>query len=420
MFEHPYWWDDGAAPQPAEHGKLPTSVDNIVIGAGLTGLSAGHVLASEGRSVLVLDAADPGSGASSRNGGMIGGGCRIPTRTLVQRYGSDLVADLLRELHVDAVKYCLSLMEKEKTHCDFQMTGRYIAQWLPGHLEHAVRDLELTRSLAPVEADAISRSQQSREVKTDRYFGGILYRLQGGLNPAKWTHGIRCAAERAGAHVRGRTPVMGVDRNGSRIAVRTSGGTIRCKQVLIATNGYTHGQFDDVGRGIFAVPSFIVVTEPLGEDRLGQLIPNNRMIVESRERHCYFRASPDRQRLIFGGRAALFQASSSFTRRELRKLIHGIFPELSDVKISHCWKGNTGFTFETLPHLGENQGVFYALGYCGGGKQHGTLSWLQGGQADAGQRRGSNGSFLHPIYPSVLVPQKPLVPAACRCRVPVA
>ncbi len=111
MFERPYWWDDGAAPQPAEQGKLPTSVDNIVIGAELTGLSAGHVLASNGRSVLVLDAADPGSGASSRNGGMIGGGCRIPTRTLVQRYGSDVAADLLRELHVDAVKYCLSLMK---------------------------------------------------------------------------------------------------------------------------------------------------------------------------------------------------------------------------------------------------------------------------------------------------------------------
>ena len=91
------------------------------------------------------------------------------------------------------------------------------------------------------------------------------------------------------------------------------------------------------------------------------------MVAESRERHCYYRASPDGTRLVFGGRAALFNAPEAVAQSELRGLMTQIFPQLKGVGFSHSWRGRTGFTFDFLPHVGKENGVWHAMGYSGSG-----------------------------------------------------
>lgn len=95
MKSDPYWYEDAGAPQTPPQTSLPRSADVVVIGAGLTGLSAAMELARKGRSVLVLDAMRPGEGASSRNGGMIGGGHRLSVSQLTAQFGEGLAHDLL-------------------------------------------------------------------------------------------------------------------------------------------------------------------------------------------------------------------------------------------------------------------------------------------------------------------------------------
>ena len=67
----PYWWD-AAPPEGPIEVALPKRCDVAIIGAGYAGLSAALTLARAGRSVVVLEAAAPGEGASNRSGGMIG------------------------------------------------------------------------------------------------------------------------------------------------------------------------------------------------------------------------------------------------------------------------------------------------------------------------------------------------------------
>src|SRR5205814_5458054 len=71
----PYWWE--AAPlKPLPQQTLPKKLDVLIVGAGYAGLSAGLVLAREGRSVAAFDAMNPGGGASTRNGGITSGSIR--------------------------------------------------------------------------------------------------------------------------------------------------------------------------------------------------------------------------------------------------------------------------------------------------------------------------------------------------------
>ena len=135
----PIWWEGDVRPMSADIGPLPSDVDVLVIGAGLTGLSAARTLARRGQSVLVLDALAPGSGASSRNGGMVGGGHRLSINDLTSRYGSDNAVSLLREAHIDSLEFVRSVIRTEKIDCNYAETGRFRAFWHPAEYESSAR-----------------------------------------------------------------------------------------------------------------------------------------------------------------------------------------------------------------------------------------------------------------------------------------
>lgn len=315
MKSDPYWWDDAGHPQAPPEMPLPKEVDAVVVGAGLTGLSAARALAQKGRSVLVLDAMAPGEGASSRNGGMIGGGHRLSIDELTAQLGEGTARDLLHEAHCASRDHALEVMRSENIDCDYAQTGRFRGLWTTSEYDSAARAMERLNALVPIEAHMVPASEQRAEAGTDLYAGGTVYPLHGGLNPAKWVAGLLAAALRAGAMVQGNTPVSGVERDGSGHLVHTARGAIRTKDVLLATNGYTGPAFAPARRRIIPIPSFIVASEPLSPNQMAVLFPKNRMIAESRERHCYYRPSPDGTRLVFGGRAAMFQAPDSLILR---------------------------------------------------------------------------------------------------------
>src|SRR5688572_21283092 len=107
----PYWWR--AAPHENEPpGNLPASVDVAIVGSGITGLTAALALARAGRSVLVLDAREPGYGASTRNAGYVG-------RTLKHTFG-EIVKSL--GLH-QAVRVYRALMQA------FVSVGEAVTAW---------------------------------------------------------------------------------------------------------------------------------------------------------------------------------------------------------------------------------------------------------------------------------------------------
>lgn len=370
----PYWWVDAGRPEAPPEVPLPAEVDALVIGAGLTGLSAALTLARGGRSVLVLDAGEPGIGASSRNGGMVGGGHRLSLEAMTAKFGRNTAVALLREAHIESHAFVRTLMAEEEIDCDYAETGRFRGFWRASEYETTARATETLHAAIGLEAELIPRERQREEVASDLYRGGIVYPRHGGLNPARWVKGLLAVAIRAGAMVQGHTAVTALARHGAAHRVETPRGSVRAGQVLAATNGYTGAALPGLRRRIVPVPSFIVATERLGANRVRSLFPKGRMIVESRERHCYYRPSPDGERIVFGGRAAMFEAGKGFTERQLTGLIAQIFPDLGPVAIEHHWRGRTGFSFGLLPNVGQIDGIWHAMGYSGNGN---TLApWL--------------------------------------------
>jgi glycine/D-amino acid oxidase-like deaminating enzyme len=355
-----YWWDEAPPDRSEPAAPLPQRVDVLVVGAGYAGLGAALTLARAGRSVLVLDAEWPGFGASTRSGGMIGSGHRVGLGDLRRRYGEATALAVLREGH-EALAFTTDLIRREGIACHFAVTGRFRGAWTPAHYEAMARELEEQGRLLGLEAELVPPAEVGREVATERYHGGAVFLRHGAVQPAMLHAGLLARVRELGAVVLGVTPVIALD---GTTAV-TPRGRVLARDVLIATNGYTPSAAGRLRNALLPVPSFLIATAPLGAERVRRLIPGGRMIVETRSAHCYYRASPDGERLILGGRAALHLVSPARAAARLRQLLVGLFPELRDVAITHAWTGNIAMTRTGHPMLGGADGIWHALG-CGG------------------------------------------------------
>jgi glycine/D-amino acid oxidase-like deaminating enzyme len=156
--------------------------------------------------------------------------------------------------------------------------------------------------------------------------------------------------------------------------VRTDRGTVRAGQVVIATSGYTGALTPWLRRRIVPVGSFIVVTEPLDEKVVDELLPHRRVASDSKHLLYYFRITPD-NRLLFGGRARFAMSdreSDLKSGRILRQGMVAVFPQLVSANIDYCWGGLVDMTVDRMVHAGEHDGVFYSVGYSGHGVQMAT------------------------------------------------
>ena len=154
----------------------------------------------------------------------------------------------------------------------------------------------------------------------------------------------------------------------------TTRGTLRASQVLLATGASVIGPFARFRRRIIPVGSFIIVTEPLAEALVEELMPTRRMATDSKNVGAYFRITPD-NRLLFGGRARFAISnplSDAKSGKVLRRAMDRVFPQLKDVRIDYCWGGLVDMTADRLPRAGEHDGLFYSMGYSGHGTQMAT------------------------------------------------
>jgi glycine/D-amino acid oxidase-like deaminating enzyme len=157
---------------------------------------------------------------------------------------------------------------------------------------------------------------------------------------------------------------------------------------LIATNGYSGLLSPWHRRRVIPIGSYQIATQPLGIDTVRTLIPNGRNIGDSRRVVVYFRPSPDGERIIFGGRAALAETDPLACVPRLQAMMTRIFPQLRSAAITHAWAGWVAYTFDTLPHLGRKNGVHYCMGYCGQGVALAPYLGMRIGQQMVGLEEG--------------------------------
>lgn len=384
--ETPYWWR-AAPPGRLPQAALPTEADVVVVGGGYTGVMAAARLAWRGRSVVLLERHQLGWGASSRNGGMMHPGFKISPGTLVERYGPRGVE--LYKQSLAAFDLVERTIAENRIDCNYVRSGHLSLAYRPAHLKGLEAEAELMREQFALETRVLDRAALADEVGSSAYYGALLVERSGGLHPAKYFAGLLRLAQDRGAHLYGESPVTALERRRKAgFTLRVNETQIQCAEVLLATNGYSDGLLPHVRRRIIPLGSYIIATEPMDADLAKETIANRRMLFDTKNFLFYWRLSPD-NRMLFGGRASFAPTTVPRARDWLYQGMIAVHPQLRGLKVERAWGGLVGFTFDRMPHIGRNNGVTYALGYCGTGVAMSTYfgqlaaDWMAGGDLPA-------------------------------------
>ena len=393
----PSLWE-ATAPEPLSTNALAQSVtcDVLVVGAGFTGVSAALHLAEKGCKVCVLDAHQPGWGASGRNGGQVNPTFKHDPEDLQKIYGKQH-GDQLIDFISGTADTVFGLINRLDINCSPVRSG-----WVQAGYTHEAVDAMHKRAAQwqkyGVRTEALTKDQVKVRTGTDVFAGGWLDGRAGSVHPLAYIRGLARAALNAGVEIYSHSPVTHLEKEGSMwVASTPQGYEVRAPQVLLATNGYTDGIWPGLAQTVLSANSFIVATKPLGE-KAHKILARGETASTSQRLLLYFRKDAD-GRLLMGGRGHFADPQGPSDFEHLERTVSAMYPELGAVEYEYRWAGRIAITRDFMPHLHQpSAGITMALGYNGRGVALGTAMGKEVANLIAG------GTTVLPITPIAPIP----------------
>ncbi len=370
----------------------------VVIGAGYTGLASALTLASNHCDVVLLDAYEPGFGASGRNGGQVIPAFKYDPGALLQTYGESLGRSLL-DLIAGTADTVFTLIRRYDIDCDPEMGWIQLADSAHKVAVLAERGREWQAYGAPVEIWDASRLATG--LGTRHYRIGMYFRNAGTVQPLSYARGLARAAQSEGARIHTDSPALAIHQRGEGWEVVTPQGRVRCEKVVLATNAYTPKLWPGLRESVVPVYSMQIASEPLPQGLRSQVLPEVAAAADTHRLVSYYRRDAQ-GRFIFGYRGPFRAFPRLVDARRLRRAAIRLFPQLEGVDFPYRWSGRVAMTVDHVPHLHVlAPGVFAALGYNGRGV---ALATTMGRILASACLAGSASGLAYPVTPLHPIP----------------
>jgi len=340
--------------------------DVVVVGGGFTGVSTTLFLAERGYDVTLIEANRVSWGASGRNGGqLIDGFTNIEK---FQKNFDDSVADMVWQMGVECRDIVVDRIEKYSIDCDLKLGYLDVAaRGKPAELRGLEEHLEdRSKRGSPYEMHKVGPDELGGWVDSDKSVAGVSNAGNGHLHPLNLCAGEARAAAELGARIFEQAKVTRI-QHGEKPVVETENGKVFANKVVLAGNAYLRDAEPKLRNAIFPAGSYVIATEPLGEERASQLMPADVAFCEQCTALNYFRLSKDK-RLLFGGMCTYSGRHPKSITGSLMPRLLKVFPSLADVRIDYEWGGNIAISINRCPQFGRIKGnTYYVQGYSGHG-----------------------------------------------------
>jgi len=397
----PYWSESASI---SRFPKLDTDerCDVLVIGGGITGLTAAYLLSSAGKSVVLLERsrlAEIDTGHTSAHLTMV---TDMRLGELSKHFGRDH-ARAVWDAGIAAMWKIEAIAQQQKIDCGFE--------WIPGYL-HAPR----ARTLRLAEQDARSGhegqdgrdGQEGRrapgefaeEAKTASDLGfdasfvddvpfvggpGVRFENQARFHPRKYLSGLARVLSDRGVKIFEHSEVE--EFTDRPLGAKANSCAVTCGDVVVATHTPLMGNKGLVGASLFQT-KLALYTSYVAAGRVARGTVPDALFWDTADPYQYLRIEPHRDfdLVILGGEdhktGQAADTSKCYARLEaaLKSLVPG-------VELTHRWSGQVIETPDGLPYIGwhaEHQ--FAATGYSGNGMTFGTLAAMMASDAILGRR----------------------------------
>jgi glycine/D-amino acid oxidase-like deaminating enzyme len=300
----------------------------------------------------MVEAMEPGWGASGRNNGQV-----IPTLSrpdpddIVATYGAagERFVALLR----DSASMLFDTARRYQIDAEQEQTGWVQPVHSPGRIKIAERRVrQWSKYGAPVEL--LSRGQTGEMLGSDAWFGGFWNRTGGHINPLALSRGLARAVLERGVRIYARSPAVSFERRNGRWLVKTERGEISGRALIVATNAYT-GEFSKalmpaMAHEVMPVLSWQMATQPLSETARQTIIPG-RQAMSDTHGELYFARYDARNRLVTGGAVIGPGNKPERLKAIVAERLRRLWPQIGQVDFDYVWNGYVGMTTDFLPRI---------------------------------------------------------------------
>jgi len=381
------YWETTETPPvwPELLGDL--TVKTAIIGGGYTGLNCALELIEGGAdpaSIVVLEAEQPGYGASGRNGGFCCmGGTKMPVEKQLKIFGEAETKRFLVE-QIKAIETVRSNLARYGIDADTHSKGETVLAHRPGSDQMLAVESRHLRDLAGIDATFISKDDLAEAGMNSPEFHGALVNPNGfALNPMKYVAGLARKVAEKGAGAFGHSGVRRVEKSAAGYLLETSGGRVNALNLVIATNGYSAENLPEwLGGRLLPVLTNILVSRPLEADEIAaQGWSSNQMCYDARASLHYFRLIPGQggegPRMLFGmrGGTSAKPAVMDAMKQRLRAHFERVFPAWSQVETPFFWAGLACLSRDLTSYTGPISGMenaYASLAYHGNGVAMGS------------------------------------------------
>jgi len=326
--------------------------DVIVVGGGFTGLSTALHLREAGVDVAIVEAVEPGWGASGRNNGQV-----IPTLSrpdpedIVAKHGAagERFVGLLR----DCASTLFDVARRYQIQAEQEQAGWVQPVHSPGRIKIAERRVrQWSKFGAPVEL--LSRDEVWKMLGSEAWFGGFWNKTGGHINPLALARGLARVVLEQGGRIYARSPAVSFERRNNRWMVKTERGEISGRALVMATNAYT-GEFSkalmpDIAHEVMPILSWQMATQPLSDEARKTVIPG-RQAMSDTHGELYFARYDARNRLVTGGAVIGPGNKPERLKARVTERLQRLWPQIGPVEFDYVWNGYVGMTTDFFPRI---------------------------------------------------------------------
>lgn len=340
--------------------------DVCVIGAGLAGLTAALTLAREGRKVVTLEAEKVAWGASGRNGGVVSPGYATSFKKIASRTGLEN-ANTLHRLSIEGVRIVRDNITRLKLTAAQPVEGTLKVSRYQ-HTSDALEQVRWLKDTFGYELQFIPRNELARLLSSKKYFHATHDPQAFHFHPLNYAVALASEIARLGGEIFEGSRALAIDKvnNGQR-SIRTAGGRVEAKDVLIACGGYTDGLVPRLQSSYVPITTYMIVTKE-GRDQIAQAIRTHCAVGDSRRASDYYRLVDDGSRILWGGMITTRQTEPRTLGRMLHSRMVDTYPCLDGLEVEQSWSGKMAYARHLMPQIGRlEDGLWYCTGFGGHG-----------------------------------------------------
>lgn len=347
---------------PVLKGAL--EADALVIGGGIAGLATALHLAEHGVDVLLVEAGQPGDGASGQSGGIVAPDyIRHSPETIGEVLGTEMGERMTRMIGRSG-QYVFDLIARHAIECDARQDGFYTPSHTAALAEQQQSFANQWRSRG-YNVDFVEGAEARRLFGAERYCGALRFAEGGGLNPLAYVRGLARVAQAQGARLFANSPVTGLERNSDGWLCRTPGGSVRARRVVLAANGGNAALHPLMRRTTLPLHVLQSATMPLNPAQRQVILPEGGSFTDKLP-YLFTARLDGRGHMISAFPMSFMVNGNTGYYREARRRLKQHFPAMPRPQIDYLWRGLAWVNTSFLPEIYDLDDDAIAIQACNG------------------------------------------------------